>query len=276
MRHETLHIFPEYPNANLVTYLHCDTPNSKINPRRAIIVCPGGGYAYCCGREDEPIALPWMAEGFQAFVLHYGVEEHAANYEPLIEACLAVRYVREHAEEWNIDPAHIFITGFSAGGHCAASAGTLWNLPCVADTFERQYGDRDTRRGRPDATILCYPVITSGIWAHRPSFLKLCGKKDATEEEQARFSLEDFVDHDTAPAFLWHTADDGAVPVQNSLLYAMALAANHVPYELHIFPHGPHGLSLCDERTWAQIPQQIAPSVAVWLPLAIRFAKELA
>lgn len=276
MRHETLHIFPEYPNADLVTYLHRDAPELKAEPRRAVIVCPGGGYGWCSEREDEPVALAWMAEGFQAFVLHYGVKEHAANYEPLIEACLAVRHVREHAAEYNVDPRHIFITGFSAGGHCAASAGTLWNLPCVSDAFERQYGDRETRKGRPDATILCYPVITSGIYAHRPSFLTLCGNISATEEEQARFSLENFVDRDTAPAFLWHTSDDNAVPVQNSLLYATALSASHIPFELHIFPHGCHGLSLCDERTWSRNPQMLSPSAAAWFPLAVRFAKQLA
>ena len=270
MRGEGLHIFSNDPYAELIPYLHEPSDELKAAPRRAMIVCPGGGYVFLSRREDEPVALAWMAEGFQVFVLHYGICDRAKNYAPLVQACTAVRYVREHAKEWNIDPEHVFITGFSAGGHLAASAGTLWDHEAVREAF----GDVPTRMGRPDGTVPCYPVITSGEYAHRGSMTTLA-PEGASIEEQAAFSLERFVDEQTSPAFLWHTADDDGVPVQNSLLYASALAAHGVPFELHVFPHGAHGLSLCDERTWSTNPKFINPTAAAWFSLAVRWAKSI-
>ena len=266
MKIETLPLFPQYPNADLTVYLHADEPATA--PRRAMIVCPGGGYGFLSPREDEPVALAWLAEGFQAFVLHYGTLEHAKNYEPLIEACLAICHIREHAAEYNVDPNHIFITGFSAGGHAAAAAGVLWDHEAVRAAF----GDVPTQMGRPDGILPCYPVISAGEHAHRGSFVQLAGED--TVAQQA-FSLENFVNETTPPAFLWHTSDDGAVPVQNSLLFTMALAKYGIPFELHVFPHGPHGLSLCDERTWAGNPGYLNPLVAKWFAMAVRWAKEI-
>lgn len=266
MRTETLRIFTSYPHADLTAYLADEKADNPCAPRRAMIICPGGGYGFLSSREDEPVALAWLAEGFQAFVLHYGIGANAQNYEPLIEACLAIRYVREHAEEYHIDPAHIFITGFSAGGHLAASAGVLWDHPAVRGAF----GDTPTRLGRPDGILPCYPVISAGEYAHRGSFVALAGPD---EEEQQAFSLETFVNDQTPPAFLWHTSDDNCVPVQNSLLFTTALAKYHIPFELHIYPHGAHGLSLCDKRTWANNPGLLNDVAAGWFELAVKWAK---
>ncbi len=266
MKTEILHIFPQYPNADLTAYLHADAGQAP-RPRRAMLICPGGGYGFLSHREDEPVALAWMAEGFQAFVLHYGVGEHAKDYEPLIEACLAIRHVREHAAEYNVDPNHIFITGFSAGGHAAAAAGVLWDHPAVQAAF----GEVSTRAGRPDGILPCYPVISAGEHAHRGSFVQLAG--DDIEAQQA-FSLENFVNDETPPAFLWHTSDDNCVPVENSLLFAAALSKHHVPFELHVYPHGAHGLSLCDERTWENNPYLVNERAAGWFALAVKWAKE--
>jgi len=271
MKVETLHIFPQYPNADLVVYLHDEIERATPKPRRAMIVCPGGGYGFLSDREDEVVALAWLAEGFQAFVLHYGIGEHAQNFEPLIEACLAIRHVREHAGEYNVDPDHIFITGFSAGGHAAAAAGVLWDHEAVRAAF----GNVPTRMGRPDGILPCYPVISAGEFAHRESFLQLAGRR-STRDEQMNFSLENFVDETTPPAFLWHTSDDNCVPIQNSLLFAAALAEHHIPFELHVYPHGAHGLSLCDERTWAGNPAMLNGVAKGWFDLAVRWAKELA
>ena len=270
MKIEALSIFPAYPHANLVAYLHTEMTRACSAPRRAVIICPGGGYFALSQREDEPVALAWLNAGFQAFVLHYGIGEHARDHEPLIEACLAIRHVREHASEYNVDPEHILITGFSAGGHLAASAGVLWDHPAVRAAF----GDVPIRLGRPDGMVLCYPVITAGEYAHRGSFLNLAGK-DSTPEEQKDYSAELFVSQDTPPAFLWHTADDACVPVENSLLFAAALARKSVPFELHIYPHGAHGLSLCDQRTWVKNPALLSPVAAGWFDLAVRWAREI-
>jgi acetyl esterase/lipase len=270
MKIETLHVFPSYPNANLVAYLHTEPSHFPSTPRRTVIICPGGGYHALSWREDEAVALAWLNAGFQAFVLHYGICEHARNYEPLIEACLAIRYLREHAAEYNVDPEHILITGFSAGGHLAASAGVLWDHAAVRAAF----GDVPTRLGRPDGMVLCYPVITAGKHAHRGSFLNLAGK-ESSYDEQKEYSLELSVSETTPPAFLWHTADDNCVPVENSLLFASALSEYNVPFELHIYPHGVHGLSLCDERTWENNPALLSPVASGWFELAVRWAKGL-
>lgn len=267
MKIQTLPVFTDRPWAKVTAYLN---ENRSTAPRRAMIVCPGGGYAHLAFREDEPIAMMWASEGFQTFVLHYGINENAKNFGPLVEACTAIRYVREHAAEMNVDPDHIFITGFSAGGHLAASAGTLWNHAAVKTAF----GDIPTRMGRPDGTVLCYPVITAGEFAHRGSMYNLT-RQDATAEEQAPYSLENFVDENTSPSFLWHTANDPAVPSMNSILYAAELAKRKIPYELHIYPDGVHGLSLCDERSWDGVPPLINPVAADWIHNAVRWAKEL-
>lgn len=276
MKQETLRIFPDFPDTRLVTYLHQDAPELHAQPHRAVIICPGGGYRFLSEREAEPVALEFLAAGFQVFILYYGIGSHATNWEPLTEACGAVRYVREHAAEWNLLPDKIMIAGFSAGGHCAASCGTLWKHPAVREAFLKWYGDTAVERGRPDGTILSYPVITAGPYAHRDSILALCGAKTVEEagERGAEYSLECFVDGDTAPSFLWTTASDALAPCQNTLLYAMALANAHVPLELHIFPEGAHGLSLADQRTWCGNPALLSDRATEWIRLAIRWAME--
>lgn len=271
---ERLPVYPERPGCALTLYRHTELiPDAPL--RHAIIVCPGGGYQFLSGREEEIIAMQYAAAGLQAFVLHYGVGEHAANYVPLIQACSAIRYIREHAQELNVRPDRILITGFSAGGHLAASASTMYRHDAVKAAFLTYFGDENTALGRPDGSILCYPVISSGVYAHRGSFWMLCGSADASEEAMREFSAELLVDNDTPPAFLWHTANDNVVPVQNTLLYASALAAHGVPFECHVYPDGPHGLALCDERTWVNSPAFLCPAAAPWIDRAIRWAKQL-
>lgn len=274
MKIETLPIEPQAPYCSLVMYRHEENVPS-VGPRRAIIVCPGGGYIGLSGREDEIVALQYAAAGFQAFVLHYGVGRNAANHVPLLQACHAIRYLREHAAELYIRPDRIFITGFSAGGHLSASAGTMYRHPVVQESFLKQYGDDRTLLARPDGMILCYPLITTGPYSHRASIITLCGGAEPTPEQELDYSPDRHVSDETPPAFLWHTADDGAVPVQNSLLFAAALAEHRIPFEAHIYPHGVHGLSLCDTRTWCENPDFLAPDVAPWIHLAIRWAQKL-
>ena len=274
MKIEQLPIYPALPHCSLTLYRH-EENIPTVPPRRAVIVCPGGGYVMLSGREDEIVALQYAAAGFQVFLLHYGVGEHSANFAPLVQACSAIRYIREHAAELHVRPDRIFITGFSAGGHLSASAGTMYRHDAVKKAFMAQYGDENIELGRPDGMILCYPVITSGSYAHRGSFLMLCGDTNATEEAMREFSAELWVNDHTPPTFLWHTSDDNGVPVQNSLLFSAALAEHHIPFECHIYPHGAHGLSLCDQRTWADNPGLLSPTAAPWIDLAIRWAREL-
>ena len=198
-------------------------------------------------------------------MLHYGVSENATEGRPLIQAALAIRHVREHAEEYGIDPKRILIIGFSAGGHLAASAGILWNSPIVRDAL----GITEENEGinRPDGMILCYPVITALEYRHKGSFRNLLGTgaEEPSEEARRTWSLELHVDETTPPAFLWHTVNDGGVPVQNSLLLGEALSRVGIPYEMHLFPDGRHGLGLAGGR----------PDVAVWAELSATWAKSL-
>ena len=262
--------FSENPNSCLEAYIHSPHDELKIGKRKAIIVCPGGGYEMLSEREAEPIALQYFAAGLNAFVLRYPIRSDAKDYAPLIEACLAIRYLRKNCDELYVDPDFIYITGFSAGGHLAASAGTLWHI----DEVQKLIGDDAPEICKPTATILCYPVITNNQrYRHKGSILTVNGYRD-DEESMNRFSLDDLVDEKTAPAFLWHTAKDSVVPVQNSLLYATKLAEYRIPFELHIHPNGDHGLALCNEETWSQGPGWVIPYNENWIKYAIKWVKE--
>lgn len=164
----------------------------------------------------------------------------------LYEAAYAVRYLREHAKEWDCDPDKIIIAGFSAGGHVAASLGTMWNSKEL-EGFVKEYLHTEPEMIRPDGMLLGYPVITSGEKAHRKSFERLLGTR--YEQLLESVSLEERVTKDTPQTFLWHTVTDGAVPVENSMLFAQALQKEHIGFELHLFPHGNHGLGLGTRET---------------------------
>lgn len=247
MKHEIINLL-DSPTEHgfmptLKTYL-LDTFKNDT-PRPAVIVFPGGAYGVCSHRESERIAVAYNYAGFNSFVLDYSVAPHR-HPAPIKDAANAIKYVRKNAKEWNIDPEKIAIVGFSAGGHLAASISTLWNNDKVFTVDEIK-----SEQHKPNACILSYPVITSGEKAHRGSFNNLLGS-DASIEDVEFFSLEKRVNKGTPPTFLWHTFEDQAVPVENSLLYASALAKHKVKCELHIYPVGPHGLSRAsDETIWA-------------------------
>lgn len=222
----------------------------SAKPRGAVIVCPGGGYAMLADHEGIPIAEMLNSAGIHAFVLKYRIAPHR-HPAPLLDAQRAIRFVRFHAKELNVDPSRIAILGFSAGGHLASTAATHFDNgdPASPDPIERV-------SSRPDAAILCYPVISLRAFGHTYSQRNLLGP-DASEEMINLLSNELHVTPETPPAFLWHTADDEAVPVEQALLFANALSRNKVPFALHIFPHGKHGLGLAPE----------SPDVAAWAEL---------
>lgn len=210
--------------------------------RPAVIILPGGGYAGLADHEADPIALKFCSEGVPAFVLYYAVKTDGKIFPvALAQALTAVKYVRERSEEFGIDPNNIATLGFSAGGHLCATTGTLWNSP-VLD----KYLDGDRNAYRPDKMILCYPVISAGSTPHIGSFENLTGKSfdSLTDDEKLLLSTEKQVGSHTPPAFIWSTAEDTGVPPLNSIVMAKTLTENHIPFELHIYPHGYHGLSL--------------------------------
>ena len=274
MRTETFVLDPRYPDCTLTTYIHDPHAELNIATRRAIIVCPGGGYQFLSEREAEPVALQYFAAGLNVFILRYSVKENALNDAPLIESALAVKHIRENADRYFVDPAYIFITGFSAGGHCAAMCGTLWNHPVVREALGIDRGEAPEGINRPTATVLCYPVITANPFAHRGSIDTLCGYPSEDTDGAYHFSVELHVDKTTSPAFIWHTFNDGAVPIQNTLLYASALADAGVPFEYHVYPDGVHGLSLANRETWVGLPTHYNPTCQGWIDDAIRYVKE--
>ena len=246
----------------LCTYLASDSTGAEVKRKRpAVIVCPGGSYRFTSEREAEPVALEFNVRGYQAFVLYYSV---APSRFPcaLYELATAVAYVRSHAEEWGIDENRILVCGFSAGGHLTASLGVFWN----SDFLKRDLGF--TAEHRPNGLILSYPVISSGPMGHQESFENLRGGR--LEERRELVSLEKQVNGDVPPCFLWHTDTDELVPVENSLLFAMALKAHHLPMELHIYPRGGHGLSLGNEMTRCERYAN-EPVVQNWIEMAARF-----
>lgn len=212
--------------------------------RGAVIVCPGGGYVHKAPHEGGPIAEKINEAGVSAFVLDYRV--HPCHREaPLADASRAIRAVRAMGYE------KVGILGFSAGGHVCCSAATLYTPgdPNADDPIERL-------SSRPDAFISCYSVASFTSFRHQGSMENLLGDEKNDLELQKRFSAELNVTKDTPPCFIWHTAEDNCVPVQNSLNLALALAANGVSFEAHIYPYGRHGLGLAEElddvRTWSE------------------------
>lgn len=212
---------------------------NKDRKRPAVLVLPGGGYGFTSEREGEGVALKLVSEGICAFVLNY----HVAPYRfpvALCEALTAIAYIRENSDEFNVDENNIGVCGFSAGGHLAASVGVHWNK----DTILSNIPNVDKELVRPNKLILSYPVITSGAYAHEGSIINLLGEDNQTPELLEFNSLEKQVTKDTPKTFIWHTFDDGLVPVQNTMLFGSALIQAGITTELHIYPSGWHGLSL--------------------------------
>ena len=236
----------------------------------AMLVIPGGGYgAVCSDREGEPIALSYLTKGINAFVLHYSVGGEINDpLDPLTEASLAMLHIRANAQKYNIDPARVFAVGFSAGGHLAGSLGTLWNDAELQARLP-EAGDGN----RPTGVVLCYPVISSSNIGHMGSFSNLLRSQAPDAAALERFSLEKHVGAHTSPAFIMHTYDDDLVPVENSLLMAQAYAQAHRPFEMHIYPHGPHGIALANKVTWGGNPDMVCPAAARWVSDSVEWMK---
>ena len=263
-------IYEGCEKAVLQCYVQSPSPELTMPPRPAVIVFPGGGYDYTSDREAQPVANVYLAAGYSAFVLRYAVKDEASYPNPLIDAAAALAYVRSHAEEFYIDPCKVAVCGFSAGGHLAALIGTQWHLPLLREAL-----GGESESFRPDAMILGYPVISGVNTSHLHSFLNLLGK-EPTHEQLASLSAELNVDGRTPPAFIWHTADDTCVPVNNSLVFAQALTAAGVVCELHIFPKGPHGLSVCTREAAGRGREEcITPYVGKWKELSVRFLENV-
>ena len=234
---------------NLRKYLIED---GKTHP--VMLVLPGGGYAVVVPPEGELVAKRFNELGYSCFVMTYTTNQ--TMKAPVMDQAMrdlarAIRFVRKNAEEYKVDPNHLYVCGFSAAGHVCASVCDYWD---EIEETDPEYKDISCR---PDAAILSYPVITSGEYAHQDSFRFLLGGDiyDRTDDEAKtlldKYSLEKHVNPTNPPCFVWQTETDNLVPVKNSYLYAEALKEAGVKYEHITFPEGFHGLSI-PNKDWAQ------------------------
>ena len=254
--------------ATLTAY--CPDNLTEIGDTRtwpAVLLCPGGAYVMVSQREAEPIALQLMAHNIRVFVLNYTVAP--ARYPTqLLQAAEAMAYIRDHAEKYHV--GKVAVMGFSAGGHLAASLGVRWQEMWLSEKL-----CKPNEQLRPDGMVLCYPVITAGEFTHVGSMENLTGSSVPADWEV--HSLEKLVTDKTPKTFLWHTYDDEAVPVENSLLFVSALRRVGVNAEMHIYPHGAHGLSLSTEQVYwpPETFKNMVPAVRNWIDMAARWIKEI-
>ena len=205
----------------------------------AMVICPGGGYGGLAQHEGKSYALWLNEQGIAGFVLKYRLAPSGYHHPAMLQdAARAVRTVRARAEEWKLDPKRIGIIGSSAGGHLASTLVTHFDAgkADAADVIERA-------SSRPDLGILCYPVISMGEFTHAGSKKNLLGENPSPELVKD-LSNELQVTKETPPCFIFHTVEDTAVPVENALLFAGALRRAGVPFDLHIYERGKHGIGL--------------------------------
>ncbi|MDD7372017.1 MAG: alpha/beta hydrolase [Firmicutes bacterium] len=263
MIHETISIQTEgsLPDTRLTTYIldayEEQDPGLK---RPLVLVCPGGAYRFTADREAEMIALQFNSMGYHSAVLRYSCAP-AVFPTALTEVAASIKMIKEQSENWHVDTEKIFVMGFSAGGHLAASYGVFWNRSFVAEAV-----GCSTEFLKIAGMILCYPVLTSKEeYTHLESIHNLLGEDyEAKKEEMA---LENQVGPHTPPAFLWHTFADDAVPFQNSLFFVEAMGKADVSAEYHLYPEGPHGLSLADESLVRPDGSGIQKECQSWMPL---------
>lgn len=263
---------PEGARGVLTTYIRDLSP--EIDPTRkapAMLVIPGGGYYTVSDREGEPVALRYFSVGFNAFILNYSVAADSALKYPyqIAEAAMAMAYLRINAENLHIDPEKIAAVGFSAGGHLCAMLGSFHNCPDVDKVF------KPTVCVKPNAVVLGYPVISSDIsFAHIGSFINLCGEEN--KELMKKVDILNLIDENSAPAFIWSTFNDNAVPCQNAIAAALQYKKAGVPVSVHVFGKGEHGLSVADATVYKadKALKEMSVSVPEWVRLSVEWLEE--
>lgn len=204
-----------------------------------MVVLPGGGYGGLAGHEGRGYAQWLSSHGITAFVLKYRLGSAGYRHPVMLrDVSRAIRTVRANAKSWGVDPGRIGVMGSSAGGHLASTILVHFDKgkPVAADPVERA-------SSRPDLGVLCYPVITMGEQTHRGSRKNLLGPEPSPELVKL-LSNELQVKADTPSCFIWHTAEDQAVKVENSLLFAAGLREKKIPFALHVYQKGRHGIGL--------------------------------
>ena len=268
MQYRVIHLKDEFsflgdngkdPVVTIYSPTNMDIDKCRDAKRPCLVICPGGGYSRISPRESEPLALDFLSLGYHTFILDYTPGPEHNFPTQLVEVAAVLELIHQKTDEWLLDAERVAIMGFSAGGHLAAHYSNAYNWPEVRVVFSNSHPVH--------ACILGYPVISADeTICHHGSFATLLGK-EPSEEEKIRFSCENMVTEQTPPTFLWHTAADQSVPVENSLVYAKALAEHDVPFEVHIFPFGRHGLGNVKNDPAKIIPPEAFPNKQ-WIQLA--------
>lgn len=234
--------FNEQTHTGLTAYLLDSSKEfANVTKRPAVLIFPGGGYTMCSDREAEPVAMSYLAQGYHAFVLRYSVGEKNQWPAPFEDAQRAIKILHDNSKQWEIDTNKIAVVGFSAGGHLAAALSTMGSI-------------------RPNAMILGYPCIL---------------------EEMSKIlnnpipGLDDKINDQTPPAFLFATRDDNVVPVRHTIRFMEELDKANIPFEAHIYYSGVHGLSLAKSHTSSGIAENVNQLVAGWFEQSIEWLKQV-
>lgn len=266
MLYEKIQLDEKDENAFLEVYV-ADKVGDYV--RSAILVIPGGGYGMVCSeREGEPVAMAFIPYGYNAFVLHYSVKKAPFPLH-LIQASKAMKHIKDNAERYNINPDRVFVAGFSAGGHLAASLGTMWNKKEIYEELDMPEG-----YNKPTGMMLIYPVISGGAVSHANSFKNLLCTQEPSEQQLAEVSIENCIDKNSSPAYIVHTSNDATVDVRNSLVLADKLASQKIEFEMHIYPDAPHGIALANEITKCGNEKWCDSSMAGWVKNAVMWAEK--
>lgn len=255
-------------NCSVETFFYNKEDFIAVKKRPLIIICPGGGYNHISVREGESIAFQFNAMGYHSAVLRYSIAPSSYPTQ-LLEIASCFKYFKDNANEYAIDDNNMIVFGASAGAHLASLFGTGYFRSEITDFL-----NVSNTYLRPAGMILAYPVITSGEFAHRGSFEKLSGDNNNPSLNDY-LSIENRVDNNTPPCFIWHTFEDKTVPLENSMILIGALRKASVPFEYHVFPSGCHGLALANELTLSEDKKENNPAAAVWISLCHTWLRNL-
>ena len=244
-------------DATLDVYVPIPTTNGiEFSIHKPLLIIPGGGYEFVADNEGEPTAMAFAAKGFATFVLKYSVGFYHDEYLAIKEAFAAIVFIKENASRFNLDASNFSVLGYSAGGHLSATLGMMHKDEMVAKLIEKDLSTLNINN-----LILCYPVITmEKNLTHEGTMLRRTLEKPELIE---KYSIEKHVDSNYPRTFIWATANDELVPVNNSIKMAESLSKHRVPFELHVFPDGPHGLSIIVDKKYNYCKS--------WIDSAIKF-----
>lgn len=246
-------------SSNDIPTLTAYLPDPTNATGAAMVICPGGGYVWLAPHEGNDYALWLNQHGIACFVLKYRLGKYGYRHPAMLhDAARAVRWVRAHADEFKVDSHRVGIMGSSAGGHLASTLLTHFD---IGDTNASDPIDRQS--SRPDLGILCYAVISMGPYTHQGSHDNLIGTNPPPELVES-LSNELQVKTNTPPCFLWTTFEDTTVPMENTMMFAEALRKNHVPFDLHVYQKGHHGIGLKDKPPFEH-PHPWAADCLFWL-----------